>query len=297
MTTSGIGQAIVVGVDASASALQAALWAAAEAAQRREPMRLVSAIDNAEFTYSAWLAPTQAYFDALDTEGRQILADVADAIHRAHPDIEVTTDLHRTGPAAALVEESDRALMVVVGSRGMGGFRSMLVGSTAVTLAAHARCPVAVVRGRTPDETPRTDGPVVVGVDSSATSDNAVATAFDEASWRNAELVAVHTWTEPGVFNHSQPEQDQARVNEEHELLAERLAGWQEKYPDVTVRRVVSKGSPVDCLMDNSAGAQLLVVGSRGHGGFAGMLLGSTSQALVYHATCPTLIVPARRST
>lgn len=297
MTTTRIGQAIVVGVDASASALQAALWAAAEAAQRREPMRLVSAVDNTEFTYGAWLAPTQEYLDELDAGGRQVLADVADAIHRAHPDVDVTTDLHRAGPVASLIEESDGALMVVVGSRGMGGFRSMLVGSTAVTIAAHAHCPVAVVRGSAPDEAPRTDGPVIVGVDGSATSDNAVATAFDEASWRGAELVAVHTWTEPGVFNHPQPADEQAQDTREQEVLAERLAGWQEKYPDVTVSRFVSKGSPVDGLLDNAAGAQLLVVGSRGHGGFTSMLLGSTSQALVYHATCPTLVVrPAART-
>jgi nucleotide-binding universal stress UspA family protein len=141
---------------------------------------------------------------------------------------------------------------------------------------------------------PPTEGPVVVGVDGSATSDAAVATAFDEASWRGADLVAVHSWLEnaadaellrPGDAEWARIEQNEA------EVLAERMAGWQEKYPDVTVRRVLAQGKPVERLLEYAVGAQLIVVGSRGRGGLTGMLLGSTSGALIYHATCPLLVV------
>jgi nucleotide-binding universal stress UspA family protein len=122
--------------------------------------------------------------------------------------------------------------------------------------------------------------------------------AFDEASWRRAELVAVHTWLEFSSDNaYAYARQFlvdwDAIETREREVLAERLAGWQEKYPDVAVRRVVTRDRPVRCLLEHAADAQLLVVGSRGRGGFTGMLLGSTSQALIYHAPCPLLVTRA----
>jgi len=192
-------------------------------------------------------------------------------------------------PIPTLIEESKAALLMVLGSRGLGGFTGILVGSTAVALAAHAQCPVAVVRGS------RATGPVVVGVDGSPAGEAAVTVAFEEASLRGAELVAVHTWWEHAsdaayvaaiepVLNW-----DSLQLRGEEEL-AERLAGYQEKYPDVTVRRTVTRGRPVHNLLDLATEAQLIVVGSRGRGGFRGMLLGSTSQALVYHSPCPLIV-------
>ena len=137
---------------------------------------------------------------------------------------------------------------------------------------------------------------MVVGVDGSPTSEPALAMAFEEAAIRGAELVAVHAWVEfasDTVYASARQffvDWD-AIENREREMLAERLAGWREKYPDVTVRRVVMGGRPARCLVEQAADAQLLVVGSRGHGGFAGMLLGSTSHALIHHAPCPLLVV------
>jgi nucleotide-binding universal stress UspA family protein len=137
---------------------------------------------------------------------------------------------------------------------------------------------------------------VVVGVDGSPTSEPALAMAFEEAAMRGADLVAVHAWIE-FTSDTAYATARQFLVNwdavetRERETLAERLAGWQEKYPDVTVRRVVTGGQPTKRLLDQAVDAQLLVVGSRGRGGFAGMLLGSTSQALIHHAPCPLLVV------
>jgi len=287
---------IVVGVDGSTSARNAALWAADEAAQRHLSLRLVYAGNEYAFDCTGGLAPPQGVLDQMQAAGFQLLADAETAVRRIHPNLDIGVDLQTAGPVPTLLEQTDDALLLVVGSRGTGGFRGMLVGSTAVALVAHGHCPVAVIRGVTPDSSPPAEGPVVVGVDGSPTSDAAIATAFDEASWRGAELVAVHSWLEYAsdhvLARGLDAEWAQVELGET-ELLAERLAGWQEKYPDVVVRRVVTQGRPVERLLEEATAAQLVVVGSRGHGGISGMLLGSTSQALIHHATCPLLVVRA----
>jgi nucleotide-binding universal stress UspA family protein len=285
---------IVVGVDGSTSALHAALWAADEAAQRRLRMRLVYANNEFSFGATGGLAPPQSFFDAMQAAGFQLLADVESAVREVHPDLDISVNLQTAAPVPSLLAQTEDALLLVLGSRGTGGFRGLLVGSTAVALVAHGDCPVAVIRGATEDASPPAEGPVVVGVDGSPTSDAAIATAFDEASWRGAGLVAVHAWSEYASDHVRFEALDEGREQVEqveNELLAQRLAGWQEKYPDVDVRRVVTPGRPVEKLLDYAAGAQLIVVGSRGNGGFSGMLLGSTSQALIRHATCPLMVV------
>lgn len=294
MSSNTINRPVVVGVDGSTSALHAALWAANEAAQRRHPLRLVFASNCFAFGNTGGLAPPQSYFDEMQAGGTQLLADVETAVRLAYPDLQIGVDLQTAAPIPTLIEQTDQAQLLVLGSRGTGGFHGILTGSTAVALVAHGHCPVAVIRGATPDAFPPTEGAVVVGVDGSATSDAAIAAAFDEASWRGAELVAVHSWLEYPLDRdpvRTYGAAFEAATESEREVLAERLAGWQEKYPDVTVRRAVTEGRPVERLLENAAGAQLLVVGSRGRGGFTGMLLGSTSQALIYHATCPVLVV------
>jgi nucleotide-binding universal stress UspA family protein len=291
---SPIRTTIVVGVDGSTSALHAALWAADEAAQRHHPLRLVYANNEFAFGTTGGLAPPQSFFDTMQTAGMQLLADVESAIREVHPDLDIRVDLQTAAPVPSLLDQTEDALLLVLGSRGTGGFRGILVGSTAIAVVAHGDCPVAVIRGATADASPRAEGPVVVGVDGSPTSDAAIATGFDEASWRGTELVAVHAWPECGSdhgHSRSLDEDWQQAEQVEKELLAERLAGWQEKYPDVAVRRVLTQGRPVERLLEQATGAQLMVVGSRGNGGFSGMLLGSTSQALIRHATCPLLVV------
>ncbi|WP_007027177.1 universal stress protein, partial [Saccharomonospora iraqiensis] len=152
-----------------------------------------------------------------------------------------------------------------------------LAGSTAVGTASHAVAPVVVVRSRAEGEEPPGDGPIVVGVDGSPLSGRAVGYAFEEAAVRRAPLVAVHA---------------RADVPEgPRDPLAVGLAGWREKYPDVAVHPVTVREKPRPALLDHSATARLLVVGSRGLGGFRGLLLGSTSQALMHHARCPVMIV------
>lgn len=287
------GQTVVAGVDGSLSSSHAAAWAADEAARRNVPLRLVHAISFAPLTYAGGLPP-QEFFDAMESEGRNQLRSVAAVLRSRHPMLEIELDLRDGEPSAELIELSKSARLVVLGSRGLGGLSGMLAGSTAVALAAHGHSPVAVVRGRSLDAEPPTEGPVVVGVDGSPASEAALALAIDQASMRGVPLVAVHTWIDvplAGVPGAAGEFIDwEAVETQEQELLAERLAGWQEKYPDVRIRRVVTRDRPVRHLLEHAANAQLLVVGSRGRGGFRGMLLGSTSQALIYHATCPLIV-------
>jgi nucleotide-binding universal stress UspA family protein len=281
---------IVVGIDGSASALAAASWAAAEGAHHHVPLRLVHGFMLPTTGYPEMMITGAEVGRAIEEQARGWLTEAAAAARATAPDVEITTEVLACGGGGLLIEESKQARLVVIGSRGLGTVTGLLVGSTAVAVAAHGHCPVVVVRG-----TAVPGGPIVVGVDGSPTSEAAVAFAFEEASLRGAALTAVMTsqdFTVDSAYNVSRLAIDWAQVEEdERRLLAQRLAGWQEKYPDVEVSRVVLRDRPARALMRYGAEAQLLVVGSHGHGGFVGMLLGSTSQALVHHAPCPLAIV------
>ncbi|GLY49826.1 universal stress protein [Lentzea sp. NBRC 102530] len=281
---------VVVGIDGSASALAAASWAAAGCARHRAPLRLVHGYMVPANAYPEMLIIADETRRAMEEQARAWLTEAAAAAKAAAPEVEITTAVVSCGGAGLLIDESATARLVVVGSRGHGSVTGLLVGSTAIALAAHGRCPVVVVRG-----TAAPGGPVVVGVDGSPTSEAAVAFAFEEASARGAGLVAVMTsqdFTVDSAYNISRMATDWAQVEGDgRRLLAQRLAGWQEKYPDVEVLREVVRDRPARALMRYGVDAQLLVVGSHGRGGFAGMVLGSTSQALVHHAPCPLAIV------
>ncbi|MDA3644287.1 universal stress protein [Saccharopolyspora indica] len=271
----------VVGVDGSESALAAVRWAASDAALHRVPLRLVSV--------GAGTLPDAAR--AADETDRHRWLDSATrlAIEIA-PRAQVRPELRRGAPGSVLVEESGRARRVIVGIRGLAERTGLPVGSVAELVAMHAACPVAVVRGREPG--PAEPSSILVGVDGSRVGEAAVATAFEEASARRVPLVAVHVWMDVAIDPWLPADDGEwEEINEtERAVLAERLAGWQEKYPDVEVRRVVERDRPVRYLIEHAENAQLIVVGSRGRGGMTGMLLGSTSRALLHMAPCPVLI-------
>ena len=291
MQAGGSGRPVVAGVDGSACALQAVRWAAAEAVRRGRPLRLVAA--------HAWPAGGLIGDPGLGVDPQAVLRDVvlghlavaAATAAVVAPELPVE-QVEATGlPVPVLQGESVRADLVVLGDRGLGGFTGLLIGSVAVALAAHASCPVAVVRGAEPDGTGPRREPVVVGVDGSPGSEAAVAFAFEAAALRGVPLVAVHTWQDLVVDATMAPLIDWDVVEaDEREVLAERLAGWGEKYPDVELRRLVTRDRPARALVEESGRAQLVVVGSRGRGGLAGMLLGSVSQALLFHAACPVVV-------
>jgi nucleotide-binding universal stress UspA family protein len=155
-------------------------------------------------------------------------------------------------------------------------------------LVQHARCPVAVIHHDDSTMPRPIQAPILLGVDGSPVSELATAIAFDEASRRHVNLIALHAWSDtPLEF----PDVDWAMMKtSEHEVLAERLAGWHERYPDVTVHRHVVCDRPAQQLVDRSEAAQLVVVGSHGRGGFAGMLLGSVSSAVVQSVRTPVIV-------
>ncbi|UUU19024.1 universal stress protein [Streptomyces sp. DSM 40750] len=284
---------VVVGVDGSASSLAAVEAAAREARLRGVGLRVVHA-----FFWPAMHVPLGPSPLGPPEGGIRHMADrlVAEAVERARaaaPEVDVSHAVVTGEPLTVLEAQSRAAELVVVGSRGMGGFVGLLVGSTAVHLAAHGRCPVLVVR-----EQPSAEGPIVLGVDGSAAGGHAMDFAFAEAELRKAPLVALHAWT---TWNASLPAPQDASTpyanppgalaGEEERLLSEALAGRQERYPGVVVEHRVVHGGTREALMEASQSAQLVVVGARGRGGFAGLLLGSVSQALLHHAHCPVAVV------
>jgi nucleotide-binding universal stress UspA family protein len=202
--------------------------------------------------------------------------------------VTVRTEMYYSAVVPTLVDVSKDVRMVVVGSRGQGAFGSLL-GSVSAGLAQHAHCPVAVIHDEDPLMPHPAEAPVLVGIDGSPVSELATEIAFDEASRRHVDLIALHAWNDTGVLDF--PGMDWSTMgSSEDEVLAERLAGWQERYPDVKVHRQVVCDRPARQLIERSEAAQLLVVGSHGRGGFAGMLLGSVSAAVVQSARMPVII-------
>lgn len=299
MTEVGTGP-VVVGIDGSAVAKHATAWAAREAARHGTRLRIVYADVTAVPLLSElpWLREPKAHSVAVRTEVQRWLTVAIDIATDIAPDVAIETDSRAGGPATVLIEESKEAQLLVVGDRGFGGFTGLLAGSTAVALAAHGHCPTAVVRGADIADESKIEGtPVVAGVDGTRASAPVLAFAFDSAAWRGVPLHAVHTWHTFGVDARWLPtgrDSDEHRANEER-VLSEALAGWSEQYPDVEVQRFVETGSPTVELLDRAKTAQLVVVGSRGRGGFRGMLLGSTSQALIHHAACPVVVMRTGR--
>lgn len=289
MTQHQAGRAIVAGVDGSDSALDAVRWAATEARRRRVALRLVNACPWPKHHFGAEALGLD-YPNAFVRVARERLASAAEVAEQVAPGVEVHQQVIISYPVPVLVAESERAQLVVLGDRGLGGVTGLLVGSVAVALASQGRCPVVVVRG----EPVAADSllPVVVGVDGLLTSESAIAFAFAAASVRGVPLVAVLSWRHDLTDSALAALMGWHAIEEwQRQSLAERLAGWSEKYPDVVVRRFVTRDRPARCLLEEAKHAQLVVVGSRGHGAVSGLLLGSVSHSLLHHATCPVAVV------
>ncbi|MGW5643022.1 universal stress protein [Saccharopolyspora sp. NPDC003752] len=263
---------VVVGVDGSESSLTAAAWAAGEADLR-----------HAELVHLVMVSGDPSR----DDEAWEIVGPVAERTADRHPGLAVSSGVEPGEPADVLLQLSDAAELVVVGSRGRSTLAATLLGSVSAKVAAHAQCPVVVVRDH------RDSGAVVVGVDNSPHGGAALRYGFDAASRYGSELVAVQVWQDieyaPVV-----PRMEYELADLRDEALrgvAEQLAGWTESYPDVPVRKVAQRGHPVAELAAAAEDARLLVVGHRGRGGFTGLLLGSVAAGVLHHASCPVAVV------
>jgi len=289
MDVQKVHRPVVVGVDGSKAAERAVRWAALEARRRHVPVRVVQA--------AGWVPPFHQYSDrplgpdshaGVVGAARADVAAAAKVAATAAPGVVVEQEVLDGFPVPRLLDETTTAQLVVVGDRGRGGVVGLLLGSVAATLAARGACPVVVVRGIEPP-----GGPVVLGVDGSPGSEPALAAAFEAAAARAVPLVAVYAWRDllldPALASH-----DWAVVEQQGRAeLAERLAGWSGKYPDVPVRRVIVRDAPARALVEQSVTAQLLVVGSHGRGGVGALLLGSVSHAVLHRSHCPVMIVRA----
>jgi len=276
---------VVVGVDGFPSSLDAVDLAVQEAELRGTGVRVVHAL------------PGSAGGRVRPSVSASAERVVAEAVERARataaPDTAVGHEAVAGEAAAVLEARSADAELVVIGGGGPGVLGGLLLGSTAVHLAAHAHCPVLVACAE-----PRQGGEVLLGVEGSPAAEPAVGFAFAEASRRRVDLVAFHAWSEwteraydgPGDPLTLAYDPEHLR-DEEERLLAEALSGWQARYPDVAVRRRLVKRRTRPALIGASGGAQLLVVGARGRGGLTGLLLGSVSQTLLHHARCPVAVV------
>ncbi|MEV8098633.1 universal stress protein [Kitasatospora sp. NPDC085879] len=285
-------QYVLAGIDGSPESTAAARWAAEEAARRELPLRLVHA--------QTWLDDVHAGAgQPADVRGLTLgmLADARTEVRTAHPALEVRADLIGGGdPIEVLVEAAASAELLVAGSRGLGGFAGLVVGSVGLALAARSEAPTVLVRS-TGAHRPGPEGTaVVVGVDSRSSAPDVLDFAFREASRRGSVLRAVHGWTPPPVWGYAGVITPQVEAEQfgaiEAELLREALTGWREKYPEVAVVEDCRIAGGAEAVVDAAADAALVVVGRRRRRHRIGMQLGPVAHAVLHHAQAPVAVVP-----
>ncbi|WP_280492915.1 universal stress protein [Nocardia asiatica] len=281
---------IVAGTDGSAQSIVAVRWAAQTAALHDAPLHIALVVESSLGSdYDDPPRPAALLRVREADEAVERAAEAAVAAARAVRDIAIGTEIRTAHIATALIERSRSAAMLVVGTRGMGRVQRVLLGSVSAAVARGADCPVAVVPAETPLWDRTSAGPVIVGVDGSTAEQAAIEVAATEASLRGVELVAVHTWGDVEPLAAIGTDWAALRRTEEA-LLAKSLAGWQEQYPEVTIRREVVRDRPERRLLERSRDGQLLVVGNRGRGTLGRLLFGSVGDALLRSVERPIVI-------
>lgn len=294
--TDGLRNAVVAGFDLSESSRRAAYWAAHEASRRKRPLALLHALSPPFEDFLPVRVPgeekvTEPLRRALQREMEALRGRFQDT----YPDLEVEVRLPVGDPAKSLTELSADAELLVLGGPRVGAQAHPLGATAAELLTRRSAVPIVVIRG---DGSPNDDAPVVVGVDGSSVSNRAIGFAFEAASNRSRNLVAVHSWSD-APFNPfdflDEWELQWGEIREKAQVvLSESLAGWQEQYPDVEVRQSVAAAEPVTALLSEATNAGLLVVGSHGRGLVRRVLLGSVSHGVVNRANCPVAVLSAQ---
>ncbi|WP_280241120.1 universal stress protein [Nocardia abscessus] len=285
---------ILAAVDGSPSSYQAVAWAAAEAALHHCALHIITSMA-VPTGFGPGISMGEADLEWMRRDGERILTEAARVARTATPGDEpaITTEVSFELVIPLLIELSAQVRMLVVGSRGLGAFQRGLLGSVSTATTHHAHCPVAVIHGISAIDAVSARQPVLVGVDGTANSVPAVELAFEEASRRKVDLVALHAWSDTSGLDVPVRGWNGARESAEA-VLAENLAGWSERYPDVAVLRIVTADRPARSLLEESANTQLVVVGTHGRGGFASAVLGSTSKALLHSIDVPMIVVRSR---
>ncbi|MBX7268234.1 universal stress protein [Micromonospora sp. Llam7] len=286
---------ILVAYDGSPDAAAALEWALEQARRDGRPVRLAYVFE--WLTVAGWVGPGVTPGAWPDEQARRQVEELvgkaaADAA-AAHPELSVRGEVLDGPPALVLEESSAETGLLVLGSRGHGGFAGLLAGSTAVTVTAHAHCPVVVVRGGSSGGARA--GHIAVGVDGSEQSLLALGFAFEQAALRRVPLHVARAWQPRREQWSLTGEQARDAANAAHAAeLDEPLRRWRAAFPDVEVTVETAATAPAGLLIDASRNAQLIVVGTRGRGGLRGMVLGSVSQQLIQHAHCPVAVIRER---
>jgi nucleotide-binding universal stress UspA family protein len=283
---------IIVAVDGSPESDAAVSWAVHEASTRHENITLMHLVQPVAVNWP--VSPERATVKEWQEENaRRVIEHARDglsaALDQQHP-ADFRTEVLHAHPVDALVDASTDARMIVVGSHGRGAFGRLLMGSVSRGVVEHAHCPVAVIHLDDACAPADRNAPVLLGVDGSPASEAATEWAFDEASRRGVELIALHAWSDIAVFPILGMDW-RTYQGQGEEVLAERLAGWQERYPDVRISRRLVCDTPARWLLEESQNTQLVVLGSHGRGGFAGMRIGSVSAAVAQSAKVPVIVV------
>lgn len=279
---------IVIGVDGSPGGASALQWGLAYAERQHAPVRLVHTFAPSMWDLRIGGGNDIGYVgDALSAE-RDLLERALEQAKSGHPNLSITSRLVDDAAAAALIEQSREAAVVVLGAHGARGFSKLVAGSTTMNVASHAECTVVSVPTQ-PADAARGTG-IVVGVDGSEATQRAVAFALREAAATAQPLTAIHAWVDPVTM--SPMTQDTAGYSLAREqALMELLAPLLEQHPEVSVALSVVRENPVHALANAAKAAQLLVVGSRGRGALRSLILGSVSHGVLHLATCPVAVV------
>lgn len=285
---------LVVGVDGSENSAAALEWAVTEAAIRGDVLKLIYCLHLPITTAAFADAVAAPQLDVMREYADGVLAAVAETARGMEPELEVQTQLVMGPPSAGLLDASKDASLLVVGARGLGAFGSMFLGSVSTRVAARAECPTVVVPsdGHEHDRS----GPIVVGVDDSLHAVAALRFAAETASLNGNEVIAVYGRGDtsnldlPANVERTEQAQAEAVVAEAIERAGLGRAGLDQK---VTTRVVAA--DPGEALLEAAENASLIVVGSRGHGEFRGMLLGSVSQSVLHGAKRPVAVVRAEQ--
>lgn len=286
---------LVVGVDGSAGSDAAVRWAARDAALRGLPLKLLHVVMPTPADSTMGPAPGTNQWQ--QDQARHIVDQAAALVEEVSrgqiADLHIEVRYARVVPT--LLEAADAARMVVVGRRGVGAPPLFQLGSVSAELLHHAACPVVAVPDHNNHES-RVDAPVLVGIDGSPASQLATALAFEEASSRGVAVVALHAWSDVGVFPVVGMDW---RTNRDsgQQVLTGQLAEWMAKFPDVPVQQRLVCDVPAQWLTDESRNAQLVVVGRHGRGWHGHVHLGSVADTVARNSLVPVMVVPATAST
>lgn len=292
-TTTPETRPIMVGIDGSDVALDAVRWAAAFAALMHAPLRLAHSTPPLQPYIGELMIATSAELTAEMRARATGYLDAATVVAAAaRPGLSIESEIVESPFTEFCAAESSHVQMIILGSRRSGPIRDLVLGGESIGVLNHSDCPVLLWRNDLPDA-PSTTRPVVVGIDDSPAAAHALHTAFDYASVIGAPLVVGHFWHvgglaggwSAGLFDW---EEYQRRNTE---WLRAQVNPLCDKYPELDVQRICYEASPAVALQSFTASAQMVVVGTRGHGKVVGTALGSVSQNLAHHSRCSVLVV------